>query len=74
MNFFGKYKSGEISSRILSDIPTARAAISGNLNHLITSVLTAIFNVVILINLNWKLATVILIMFPIYTLVIEWQR
>ena len=66
MSFFEKYKSGELSSRLSSDINQAKSAVSNNVTFLIRSILIVIGNMVILVLINWKLSICIIALVPIY--------
>jgi ABC-type multidrug transport system fused ATPase/permease subunit len=66
IDFHDRIKSGELLSRLGSDISTAKSATSGNLGTLMRHILTSIGNLVILIYMSWKLSLTIFICLPIF--------
>ncbi len=68
MHFFENYKSGEIVSRLGTDIPAAKSAISNNLTFFIRSIATAVFNMIFLFLMSWKLALVMISILPFYSI------
>ena len=65
--FFQIYKSGELVSRLKSDVGQAKSAVSNNLTYLIRNIVIIISNIVILFTISWKLAFLIMILVPIYS-------
>lgn len=66
LHFFEKHKTGELMSRLTSDINQAKSAISNNLTFLIRNILTVIGNIIILVLMSWKLSLCVLLLVPIY--------
>ena len=67
--FFEQHKTGELMSRLTSDINQAKSAISNNLTFLIRNILTVVGNIIILIIMSWKLSLCVLLLVPIYVIV-----
>jgi ABC-type multidrug transport system fused ATPase/permease subunit len=67
--FFEQYKSGELVSRLSSDVNQAKSAVSNNLTFLIRHTFGIITNLVILFALNWKLAFLVILIVPLYSFI-----
>lgn len=66
--FFEQYKSGELVSRLSSDVNQAKSAISNNLTFLIRNMVIILSNIIILFSINWKLASLVMLLVPIYSI------
>ncbi len=69
LSFFATRRTGELISRLASDISVVRVAIVNNLASLLSNVLTLVGAVVLIVATNWRLTLVVLIVFPIATLI-----
>lgn len=67
--FFEQYKSGELVSRLSSDVNQAKSAVSNNLTFLIRHTFGIITNLIILFALNWKLAFLVILIVPLYSFI-----
>lgn len=67
--FFETYKTGEINSRLGSDITQAKSAVSNNVTFLLRNILTIMGNIVVLMAMSWKLTLLVLVIVPAYGLV-----
>jgi len=65
LSFFTERRVGELVSRMSSDVTVMRAALTSNLNTLLHQSFTLIGAVVIMVVLNWRLTTFILLMIPV---------
>lgn len=70
--FFEQYKSGELVSRLSSDINQAKSAVSNNLAFFIRSMVIVLITLIILFTISWKLALLVMLIMPMY-LVITFQ-
>lgn len=66
MYFFEQYKTGELNSRLGSDINQAKAAVSNNITFLLRNLLTIIGNIFVLMFMSWRLSMLVLVIVPIY--------
>jgi ABC-type multidrug transport system fused ATPase/permease subunit len=67
--FFEQYKSGELVSRLSSDVNQAKSAVSNNLTYLIRSVVIICSNIIILFTISWKLTCLVMMLVPIYSVI-----
>ena len=67
--FFEQYKSGELVSRLSSDVNQAKSAVSNNVTYLIRNVVLVLSNIIILYTINWKLAFIIMFIIPLYAII-----
>jgi ABC-type multidrug transport system fused ATPase/permease subunit len=67
--FFEQYKSGELVSRLSSDVNQAKSAVSNNLTYLIRSVVIILSNIIILFTISWKLTCLVMMLVPIYSVI-----
>jgi len=68
ISFFDSRKTGELMSRLGSDISTIRWASSGNASILLRNILLLLGSFVLLFKISWKLTLVLLSIVPIYTI------
>ena len=75
MYFFEQYKSGELVSRLSSDVNQAKSAISNNLIYMIRSMIVIVSSIVILFMTNVKLTGLILLLVPVYLIItVQYSR
>lgn len=60
-----QFSTGKIISRFSNDITTMRASLSNVLTGIAKELLTVVFLVIVMFNLNWQLAVLIFIVFPL---------
>ena len=65
--FFEQYKSGDLVSRLSSDVNQAKSAISNNVTYLLRNVTVVASTIIVLFTISWKLAFIIFLIVPIYT-------
>ena len=70
MFFFEKYKTGELISRLRTDINQAKSVISNNLTFLLKNILTIVGNIIILFMMSWKLTLCVLVVVPFYAFIV----
>jgi len=63
--FFTKRRSGELLSRLSSDVTMIRQVLTDNITVLLQQLLLAIGSVAIMLALNWRLTLFILILVPV---------
>ncbi len=63
--FFTKRRSGELLSRLSSDVTMIRQVMTDNINVLLSQLIIAGGSVVIMLALNWRLTLFILVLVPI---------
>ncbi|MCL4504418.1 MAG: ABC transporter ATP-binding protein/permease [Chloroflexi bacterium] len=69
LSFFATRRTGELISRLASDISVVRVTIVNNLASLLSNVLTLVGAIVLIVVTNWRLTLVVLVVFPIATLI-----
>lgn len=69
LNFFAARKTGELISRLSSDIAVVRVALVNNTAAFLSNILTLIGSVVLIVAVNWRLTLVVLVVFPLATLI-----
>jgi ABC-type multidrug transport system fused ATPase/permease subunit len=62
--FFEQYKSGELVSRLGTDINQAKSAVSTNLTFLIRNIFTIVANIIIIFVMSWKLSLAVTTIIP----------
>ena len=67
--FFELHKSGQLVSRLSSDVNQAKSAISNNLTLITRTIVIIGSNLVILFIISWILTLFILLLVPIYVLI-----
>lgn len=70
MDFFSKWRLGEIVSRVFNDINNVQNAVLTNFTTIIPQVLTLIGVTGYLIYLNWRLTIVALVAIPIFIIIV----
>ena len=68
LRFFTKTRSGEIISRINSDVAGVQSVIAGTIISIITNFFTVVFTIIVLFIMNWQLALIALIVTPAFVL------
>jgi len=69
LSFFANRRTGELTSRLSSDVSIVRTALVNNVATFLSNVLTVIGSAVLIVAINWRLTAVVLIIFPVATLV-----
>jgi len=64
--FFEQYKSGELVSRLSSDVNQAKSAISNNLTFFIRNFVVISASIFVLFAINAKLTLLVLLIVPFY--------
>lgn len=72
LDFFAKWRTGEIISRLLSDIQTIQATIVGTITEILPNIITLIGVISYLFYLNWRLSLFTIIAIPIIGLLISY--
>lgn len=68
LSFFNERRTGEIVSRLASDVTMVRAVLTNNIAAVIGQTLTLVGALVIVIMLNWRMTLFILILAPLVAL------
>lgn len=68
MEFFAQKKTGELLSRLDSDVATIRWSLAGNISVMIRSVVLNCGCMLIMLYMNWKMALIILAYAPVFML------
>ncbi len=71
LDFFEKYRQGDIISRVVSDISAIELVIKDSFVQLIPQTFTLIGAVTYLFILNWKLAAMMFLMVPLFIYIIQ---
>ena len=73
--FFKQYKTGELVSRLTSDVNQAKSAISNNLTFMIRNLVVISASIFVLFAINVKLTFLVLLIVPFYlTITIFYSR
>eukprot|EP01132_Coremiostelium_polycephalum_P009172 gene9172-11241_t len=65
MNFFNERKTGELMSRLASDVSSVRSIISDSIPHMITQTATILGSLIMIFIISWKLSLVVLSPLPV---------
>ena len=65
ISFFDERRSGEIVSRLASDVTLVRSALTNNISTMVSQSLTLIGAVVIVFVINWRMSLFILVLAPV---------
>lgn len=63
--YLQQFSTGKIISRFSNDIVTMRTSLSNVLTGIAKELLTVIFLIILMINLNWQMAILIFVVFPL---------
>src|SRR4029078_12941987 len=66
LRFFTNTKAGELMSRLNNDVGGAQRAITGTSVDLITNVITLVSTLLIMVNLEWRLPILAVIVLPLF--------
>lgn len=69
LSFYAGRRTGELVSRLSSDVTVVRATLVNNVATLLSNTLSIIGSAVLILLVNWRLTLVVLIVLPIATLV-----
>ncbi len=69
LSFFASRRTGELISRLASDVSVVRTALVNNIASLLSNVLTLVGAVILIVVTNWRLTLVVLFVFPLATIV-----
>lgn len=69
LNFFATRRTGELISRLSADITVVRTTLVNNVATLLSNLLTLIGSIVLIVAVNWRLTLVVLVVFPLATLI-----
>ena len=69
INFFDNQKSGALVSRVMTDVEGVRNIVGTGLVQLIGGSLTAIFSLILLIEMNWFLTIVVIVPVAIFAVI-----
>ncbi|MDX8344166.1 ABC transporter ATP-binding protein [Rossellomorea sp. YZS02] len=68
-SFFDNIKSGEISSRVINDTTSLRSFLTLHIPQMVNGVITISVSFIILMLLDWKLAILLCLIFPLHALI-----
>ena len=69
LGFFASRRTGELISRLSSDVTVVRVALVNNIATLLSSMLTVIGAAALIITINWRLTAIVVLIFPLATIV-----
>lgn len=69
LSFYANRRTGELTARLTSDVSVVRVALVNNVAALLSNVLTVIGAAALIITINWRLTVIVLLIFPVATLV-----
>jgi ATP-binding cassette subfamily B multidrug efflux pump len=73
-SFYGKYPTGDLVTRLTSDIDTLNSLLSSSAVTILTESMTLIVIVVVMFVANWRLALIALCVLPLLALVTRYFR
>jgi len=65
LGFFANRRTGELTSRLSSDVAVVRTALVNNLATLVSSLLTVVGSAALIVTINWRLTAVVIAVFPL---------
>ncbi len=68
LGFFANRRTGELTSRLSSDVTVVRTALVNNLATLVSSLLTVIGSAALIVTINWRLTAIVVLVFPLATI------
>ncbi len=69
LGFFANRRTGELTSRLSSDVTVVRVALVNNVATLLSSILTVVGSAALVVTINWRLTGIVLLIFPLATLI-----
>ncbi|MCL5997966.1 MAG: ABC transporter ATP-binding protein/permease [Chloroflexi bacterium] len=69
LSFYASRRTGELMSRLSSDVSVVRLALVNNIATLLSNILTLVGSVVFIVAVNWRLTLVVLLVFPLATFI-----
>jgi len=69
LGFFASRRTGELTSRLSSDVTVVRVALVNNIATLLSNVLTVIGSAALIITINWRLTAIVVLIFPLATII-----
>ncbi|MCS7055096.1 MAG: ABC transporter ATP-binding protein/permease [Thermoflexales bacterium] len=69
LGFFAGRRTGELTSRLSSDVTVVRVALVNNVATLLSSVLTVVGSAALVVTINWRLTGIVLLIFPLATII-----
>lgn len=69
LGFYANRRTGELTSRLNSDVSVVRVALVNNVATLLSSVLTVIGAAILILFINWRLTAIVLVVLPIAVIV-----
>jgi subfamily B ATP-binding cassette protein MsbA len=69
LGFFAGRRTGELTSRLASDVTVVRTALVNNVATFLSSILTVVGSAVLIVAINWRLTAIVLVMLPLATII-----
>jgi ABC-type multidrug transport system fused ATPase/permease subunit len=69
LSFYASRRTGELISRLSSDVSVVRMTLVNNVATLLSNGLTLIGSIVLIVAVNWRLTLVVLLVFPLATMI-----
>ncbi|MFN4293744.1 MAG: ABC transporter ATP-binding protein [Thermoflexales bacterium] len=69
LGFFANRRTGELTSRLSSDVTVVRVALVNNVATLLSSILTVVGSAALVVTINWRLTGIVLLIFPLATII-----
>jgi subfamily B ATP-binding cassette protein MsbA len=69
LGFYAGRRTGELTSRLASDVTVVRTALVNNVATLLSSILTVVGSAVLIVAINWRLTAIVLVMLPLATII-----
>jgi subfamily B ATP-binding cassette protein MsbA len=65
LSFFSSRRTGELTSRLSSDVSVVRIALVNNVAIFLSSILTVVGSALLLISINWRLTGIVMLVLPL---------
>jgi subfamily B ATP-binding cassette protein MsbA len=69
LSFYAGRRTGELTSRLASDVTVVRTALVNNVATFLSSILTVVGSAVLIVAINWRLTAIVLVMLPLATII-----
>jgi subfamily B ATP-binding cassette protein MsbA len=65
LSFYANRRTGELTSRLTSDVSVVRIALVNNVATFLSSILTVVGSAVLLVTINWRLTGIVMLVLPL---------
>ncbi len=69
LSFYANRRTGELTSRLSSDVSVVRVALVNNVATFLSNLLTVIGAAILLVSINWRLTAIVIVVLPLAVIV-----